>query len=111
MTSSTVMNAFYVPDAGRHGLHHAGHGNDPERGENKAGVHDGISSNYSGAGFSHMKFAYHGVQPGRLRRLGRRSRPAATSSTAPTTWRWKSRASRSRCAATAAVDDDLYYRS
>jgi cytochrome o ubiquinol oxidase subunit 2 len=29
-----------------------------------------MSSNFSGDGFSHMKFAYHGVPPGRLRRLG-----------------------------------------
>ncbi len=61
ITASNVMNAFYIPAlAGQiyampsmqtklHGV------------INKAGEYEGFSSNYSGAGFSHMRFKFHGM--------------------------------------------------
>ncbi len=61
ITASNVMNAFYIPAlAGQiyampsmqtklHGI------------INKAGEYEGFSSNYSGAGFSHMRFKFHGM--------------------------------------------------
>jgi cytochrome o ubiquinol oxidase subunit 2 len=58
MTSSNVMNAFYIPalagmvytmPAMQTQLHAV---------MNKPGVYDGMSANYSGAGFSDMKFKY-----------------------------------------------------
>ena len=61
ITASTVMNSFYIPAmAGQiyampsmqttlHGV------------INKPGVYDGFSANYSGAGFSNMRFKFHGM--------------------------------------------------
>ena len=44
---------------------------------NQPGVYEGFSANYSGAGFSGMRFEFHGLEQCRLRRLGR-SRQART---------------------------------
>lgn len=61
ITASNVMNSFYIPAlAGQiyampsmqtklHGV------------INKAGEYEGFSANYSGAGFSHMRFKFHGM--------------------------------------------------
>ena len=46
---------------------------------NVPGDYEGFSSNYSGAGFSGMRFRFHGLDPGRLRRLGRQG-PRSTAS-------------------------------
>ena len=61
LTSSSVMNAFYIPTlAGMiytmPGMETALHGV-----INEEGVYDGFSSNYSGAGFSGMRFKFHGM--------------------------------------------------
>jgi cytochrome o ubiquinol oxidase subunit II len=62
LTSQSVMNAFYVPAlAGmiyampsmQSNLHAV---------INVPGEYEGFSSNYSGAGFSNMRFAFHGLQ-------------------------------------------------
>ncbi len=59
LTSSTVMNAFYVPDLA--GMIYTMPGMQTELNAviNKPGEFEGFSSNYSGAGFSHMRFAFH----------------------------------------------------
>ncbi|MCG2583578.1 ubiquinol oxidase subunit II [Massilia sp. TS11] len=61
ITASTVMNSFYVPALA--GQIYAMPGMDTTLNAvlNKPGVYDGFSANYSGAGFSHMRFKYHGV--------------------------------------------------
>ena len=41
---------------------------------NQPGDYEGFSANYSGAGFSDMRFKFHGVERRRLRRLGRERR-------------------------------------
>ncbi|PIL18891.1 hypothetical protein P775_17770 [Puniceibacterium antarcticum] len=61
LTSSEVMNAFYVPTmAGMiytmPGMQTMLHGV-----INEKGIYDGFSSNYSGAGFSGMRFKFHVV--------------------------------------------------
>ena len=63
LTASTVMNAFYVPALagmiyampGMHSQLHAV--------MNLPGEYDGFSANYSGEGFSHMRFKFHGMEP------------------------------------------------
>jgi cytochrome o ubiquinol oxidase subunit 2 len=64
ITASSVMNSFYVPalagqiyamPAMQTRLHAV---------INKAGEYQGFSANYSGAGFSGMRFAFHGVTDG-----------------------------------------------
>ncbi|MYM28118.1 ubiquinol oxidase subunit II [Duganella sp. CY15W] len=61
MTASTVMNAFYIPALA--GMVYTMPGMETQLNAvmNKVGVYDGFSANYSGAGFSDMKFKYHGV--------------------------------------------------
>jgi cytochrome o ubiquinol oxidase subunit 2 len=61
ITSTTMMNSFFIPamagqiyamPAMQTKLHAV---------INKAGEYDGFSGNYSGAGFSHMRFRFHGL--------------------------------------------------
>jgi cytochrome o ubiquinol oxidase subunit 2 len=61
MTSTSVMNAFYIPALA--GMVYTMPGMETQLNAvmNKAGVYDGFSANYSGAGFSDMRFKYHGV--------------------------------------------------
>jgi cytochrome o ubiquinol oxidase subunit 2 len=61
ITASTAMNSFYIPALA--GQIYAMPGMDTTLNAviNKPGVYDGFSANYSGAGFSHMRFKYHGV--------------------------------------------------
>jgi len=61
MTSSTVMNALYIPSLAGMVYTMPGMQTQLNAVMNKVGVYDGFSSNYSGAGFSDMKFKYHGV--------------------------------------------------
>ena len=61
ITSSTVMNAFYVPALA--GMIYAMPGMQTQLHAviNKAGDYQGFSANYSGAGFSHMRFTFKGL--------------------------------------------------
>ena len=61
ITSDTVMNAFYVPTLA--GMIYAMPGMETSLHAviNKAGVYEGFSANYSGAGFSDMRFKFHGL--------------------------------------------------
>jgi cytochrome o ubiquinol oxidase subunit II len=61
LTASNVMNSFYIPALA--GQIYAMPGMDTTLNAvlNKTGVYEGFSANYSGAGFSHMRFKYHGV--------------------------------------------------
>jgi len=61
ITSTSVMNAFFVPSLA--GMVYAMPGMETKLHAviNKPGVYDGFSSNYSGAGFSHMRFKFHGM--------------------------------------------------
>jgi cytochrome o ubiquinol oxidase subunit 2 len=61
ITASTVMNSFYIPALA--GQIYAMPGMDTTLNAvlNKPGTYDGFSANYSGAGFSHMRFKYHGM--------------------------------------------------
>ena len=61
LTASSTMNAFYVPDLA--GMIYAMPGMQTELNAviNRAGVYKGMSSHYSGAGFSGMTFKFHGL--------------------------------------------------
>jgi cytochrome o ubiquinol oxidase subunit II len=61
ITSSTVMNAFYIPALA--GMIYAMPGMETKLHAviNRPGVYDGFSANYSGAGFSKMRFKFHGL--------------------------------------------------
>jgi cytochrome o ubiquinol oxidase subunit 2 len=59
LTGTTVMNAFYVPALA--GMIYTMPGMETKLHAviNRAGVYEGMSSNYSGAGFSGMRFRFH----------------------------------------------------
>ena len=61
LTSSSVMNAFYVPALA--GMIYTMPGMETKLHAviNKPGDFEGFSSNYSGAGFSHMRFRFYGM--------------------------------------------------
>jgi cytochrome o ubiquinol oxidase subunit 2 len=61
ITASTVMNTFYIPTLA--GMIYAMPGMETTLNAvlNKTGDYQGFSGNFSGEGFSHMKFAYKGV--------------------------------------------------
>jgi cytochrome o ubiquinol oxidase subunit 2 len=61
LTSASTMNAFYIPDLA--GMIYTMPGMQTELNAviNKPGVFRGLSSHYSGAGFSGMTFRFHGL--------------------------------------------------
>lgn len=61
ITSSTVMNALYVPELA--GMIYAMPGMETKLHAviNQSGDYEGFSANYSGAGFSSMRFRFHGL--------------------------------------------------
>lgn len=61
LTSATVMNAFYVPAFAGMIYTMAGMETQLHGVMNEAGDYEGFSSHYSGAGFSQMRFRFHGV--------------------------------------------------
>ncbi|WP_442852546.1 ubiquinol oxidase subunit II [Sphingomonas sp. PAMC 26617] len=64
ISSSSVMNAFYVPTLA--GMIYAMPSMETQLNAviNKPGNYEGFSSNYSGAGFSGMRFRFHGLSEG-----------------------------------------------
>ncbi|OWT72929.1 MULTISPECIES: ubiquinol oxidase subunit II [unclassified Achromobacter] len=64
LTSTTVMNAFFVPALA--GMIYTMPGMETQLHAviNKSGTYDGMSSNFSGAGFSGMRFKFYGMPAG-----------------------------------------------
>jgi cytochrome o ubiquinol oxidase subunit 2 len=60
ITASTVMNSFYIPALAGQIYAMPGMQTTLNAVINKPGTYDGFSSNYSGAGFSGMRFKFHG---------------------------------------------------
>jgi cytochrome o ubiquinol oxidase subunit 2 len=63
ITASSVMNSFYIPALAGQIYAMPGMETKLHAVINKPGVFDGFSANYSGAGFSGMRFKFHGVNP------------------------------------------------
>lgn len=61
ITSSDLMNSFYIPALAGQIYAMAGMQTQLHAVINKPGVYEGISANYSGAGFSDMNFKFHGL--------------------------------------------------
>nr|WP_099558232.1 ubiquinol oxidase subunit II [Hartmannibacter diazotrophicus] len=61
ITSDGVMNSFYVPALAGQIYSMAGMETKLHAVINKPGTYEGFSANYSGAGFSDMRFAFHGL--------------------------------------------------
>jgi cytochrome o ubiquinol oxidase subunit 2 len=60
ISASTVMNAFYIPALAGQIYAMPGMQTTLNAVINKAGAYEGFSANYSGAGFSDMRFKFHG---------------------------------------------------
>ncbi|MDR3511956.1 MAG: ubiquinol oxidase subunit II [Caulobacteraceae bacterium] len=63
ITASSVMNSFYVPALAGQIYAMPGMQTQLHAVINKPGVYDGFSANYSGAGFSGMRFKFKGMAP------------------------------------------------
>ncbi len=61
ITSSAVMNSFFIPALAGQIYAMPGMQTKLHAVINKPGRYEGFSANYSGAGFSQMRFAFHGV--------------------------------------------------
>src|SRR5262249_29969631 len=61
ITASSVMNSFYIPALAGQVYAMPGMETKLHAVINEAGVYRGFSANYSGAGFSGMRFAFHGL--------------------------------------------------
>lgn len=61
ITASSVMNSFYIPALAGQVYAMPGMQTRLHAVINKPGEFDGLSANYSGAGFSHMRFKFHGL--------------------------------------------------
>jgi cytochrome o ubiquinol oxidase subunit 2 len=61
LTAASVMNSFYVPALAGQIYAMAGMETKLHAVINKPGAFDGFSANYSGAGFSWMRFKFHGL--------------------------------------------------
>ncbi len=61
ITSADIMNSFFVPALAGQIYAMAGMETKLHAVINKAGVYDGFSANFSGDGFSHMNFKFHGM--------------------------------------------------
>lgn len=80
ITSSTIMNSFFVPALAGQIYAMPGMQTTLHAVANKPGTFDGFSANYSGAGFSNMRFKFHAMDQGgfdqwvaRVKASGRRS--------------------------------------
>lgn len=63
LTASSVMNSFYVPALAGMIYTMPGMQTKLHAVINDEGVYDGFSSNYSGDGFSYMRFKFYGLEP------------------------------------------------
>lgn len=61
ITSSSAMNSFFIPAMAGQIYAMGGMQTTLNAVMNKPGTYEGFSANYSGAGFSHMRFKYHAV--------------------------------------------------
>jgi cytochrome o ubiquinol oxidase subunit 2 len=64
ITSTTMMNSFFIPALAGQIYAMAGMETKLHAVINEPGVYDGFSANYSGAGFSDMRFKFHGLDNG-----------------------------------------------
>ncbi len=102
ITASSVMNSFYIPALA--GQIYAMPSMETKLNAviNKPGVFDGFSANYSGAGFSHMRFKFHGLANADFDAWVQKAKAGGGTLTRAATSSWSSPASASRCSATPA---------
>jgi cytochrome o ubiquinol oxidase subunit 2 len=110
LTSSHTMNAFYVPDLA--GMIYTMPGMQTELNAviNKPGVYKGMSSHYSGAGFSGMHFKFHGLSQGDFDQWVAKAKTEGTALTRDAYRDLVKPSSRNPVARFSTVEDGLYNR-
>lgn len=78
ITASSVMNSFYIPALAGQVYAMPGMETNLHGVINRAGVYEGFSANYSGDGFSNMRFAFHGLDQAGFERWVAQARQGAT---------------------------------
>jgi len=78
ITASTVMNSFYIPALAGQIYAMPGMQTRLSAVINQPGEYEGFSANYSGAGFSGMRFAFHGLSPADFDAWVQKNRGAGT---------------------------------
>jgi cytochrome o ubiquinol oxidase subunit II len=76
ITASSVMNSFFVPALAGQIYAMPGMETQLQAVINKPGDYEGFSANYSGEGFSHMRFTFHGMSDGDFNQWVQRARSA-----------------------------------
>lgn len=64
ITATSVMNSFFIPSLAGQIYAMPGMETQLQAVMNKPGDYEGFSANYSGEGFSHMRFIFHGMSDG-----------------------------------------------
>ncbi|HIV69498.1 MAG TPA: ubiquinol oxidase subunit II [Candidatus Aquabacterium excrementipullorum] len=110
LTSSTTMNAFYVPALA--GMIYTMPGMQTELNAviNKPGVYQGMSSHYSGSGFSGMTFKFHGVSNEDFDKWVAKAKAEGKALTRSTYSELAKPSERNPVALFSSVDPDLYKR-
>lgn len=108
ITASTVMNSFYVPALAGQIYAMPGMQTQLHAVINKPGVFDGFSANYSGAGFSHMRFKFHGLSNEDFNAWVEKNKASGDALTRATYLKLEQPSEREPVRRYATVDKDLY---
>lgn len=110
LTSTNVMNAFYVPALA--GMIYAMPGMESQLNAviNQAGTYEGLSANYSGAGFSDMRFKFLGLSDGDFDRWVNEHRAGGRKLTREAYLQLEQPSHKEPVRRYAAVDEELYHR-
>jgi len=109
ITATTTMNAFYVPDLA--GMIYAMPAMETQLNAviNKPGVFQGMSSHYSGSGFSGMTFKFHGLNDQDFDAWVAKAKSAGTALDRPTYLALEKPSERNPVQRYASVDATLYH--
>ncbi|KQV37517.1 MULTISPECIES: ubiquinol oxidase subunit II [unclassified Rhizobium] len=108
ITASSVMNSFYVPALA--GMIYAMPGMETKLHAviNKEGEYEGLSANFSGDGFSHMRFKFHGLTQAGFEEWAARVKSQGTALNRDAYLKLEKPSIKDPVRYYASVDDDLY---
>jgi cytochrome o ubiquinol oxidase subunit 2 len=108
ITSSTMMNSFFIPALAGQVYAMPGMETKLHAVINKAGVYEGFSANYSGAGFSDMRFKFYGMTTGDFDNWVQQTRQAGGDLTRPAYLKLEQPSEKDPVRRYASVAPDLY---
>ena len=110
ITSSSVMNSFYIPALAGQIYAMPGMQTQLHAVMNQPGDYEGFSANYSGAGFSHMRFRFKGVSEADFERWIERAKASGETLSRDKYQQLARPSSRERVRLYADVEPGLYHR-